>query len=90
VLRFYLVKMNKKANLFSVFLIGVVLFMVGMITVGFFKTPIDQARIDLDCDNVGALTDGTKVQCLFVDSAIIYFIITLISISGGVILDRFI
>ena len=81
---------GKKGSLFSTFLIAFVIFMVGMITINFLKSPIDQARLDLSCDDTLNITDGTKVMCLFTDSALVYIIILIISLSGGIILVKFI
>lgn len=81
--------MNKKGNLFSAGLVSLMLLMIGLIVIQFLQTPIDNARVDLDCSNAGSITDGTKLTCLFVDSTIIYFIVVIFSIAGGVILDKF-
>jgi hypothetical protein len=62
--------------------------MVGMIVANFFKTPIDDARSALDCSNTAGITDGTKLLCLNVDITLIYFIILVVSIAGGAILDK--
>lgn len=73
-----------------VVLMSFLLFSVGMLVANFLKTPIDNARVDLECDSAATISDGTKFLCLICDSALIYFIILVVSISGGVILDKFI
>jgi len=82
--------MNKKGTMFGVILMAVMLFMVGMIVVNFLKTPIDTARSNLNCDNTASITDGTKLVCLTLDIAVVYFIVLVISIAGGAILDKII
>ena len=80
--------MNKKGNMYMVILMSLMLFMVGMLVANFLKEPITDARTSLDCSNAAGITDGTKLLCLTCDFSLIYFIILVISISGGVILDK--
>jgi len=82
--------MNKKANIYMVALLAFLLFTTGFIVANFLKSPIDDARTDLNCGDASAITDGTKFLCLNIDMALIYFIILILSVSGGVILDKFI
>jgi len=79
---------NKKGGMFIVIIMAIMLFMVGMIAVNFLKAPITDARTDLDCANAAGITDGTKLLCLNIDIAMVYFIILVMSIAGGAILDR--
>lgn len=80
--------MNNKGNIYSVILMALILFMVGMIVANFLKSPIDDARTNLDCSNAAGITDGTKFMCLTIDMTMIYFIILIVSIAGGSILDK--
>ena len=82
--------MNKKGNIYSVIIMAAMLFMCGMLVANFLKTPIDDARTALDCSNTAGITDGTKVLCLTVDISMVYFIMLVLSIAGGAILDRFV
>lgn len=81
---------SKKANMYSIILMAFMLFTIGMIVVNFLKAPIDDARTDLNCANSGSITDGTKLMCLNIDITLVYFIILVCSIAGGVILDKFV
>ena len=81
---------NKKGNMYMAIMLTIFLFSAGMIVANFLKSPIDAARTSLNCDNAGSITDGSKLLCLTVDSTMIYFIILVCSISGGVILDKFV
>ena len=78
--------MNKKGNVFASVMIVIILFMIGMIVVNFYKPLVDTARTDLTCS--APATDGTKVMCLLVDFVIPYFIVLVFSIAGGIIADR--
>jgi hypothetical protein len=80
--------MNKKANIMSVTIMAFLLFSVGFIVANFLKSPIDDARVSLDCTNAAVISDGTKLMCLSTDLTMIYFIILILSISMGVILDK--
>ena len=80
--------MNKKANVYSVIILSLMLFMSGMIVANFLKSPIDDARASLDCSNAAGISDGTKFMCLTVDMAMIYWIILIFSIAGGLIADK--
>ena len=80
--------MNKKGNMYMAIVMALMLFMVGMIAANFLREPITDARLGLNCDNEGSITDGTKLLCLNVDMVMVYFIILVVSIAGGVILDR--
>jgi hypothetical protein len=82
--------MNKKANVYSVILITFLLFSVGLIIANFLKEPITDARTNLECSNAASITDGAKLLCLTIDFTMIYFIILVVSIAGGAILDRFV
>lgn len=82
--------MNKKANIYSVALMAFMLFSVGMIVANFLKSPIDDARTSLDCTNTAGISDGAKFLCLQIDGALIYFIILVVSIAGGAVLDKFV
>ena len=79
---------NRKGNMYMTILMAVLLFMIGMLIVNFLKEPITTARSDLSCSSAATITDGTKLLCLAIDSTIIYFIILVVSIAGGAILDR--
>lgn len=79
---------NKKGSMFMSIIMAIMLFMIGMIVVNFIKTPIDDARASLNCDNAAAITDGTKLVCLTMDISLVYWIILVVSIAGGAILDK--
>lgn len=79
---------NKKGNIYLTILMAFMLFSVGMLVANFLKSPIDDARANLDCSNAAGISDGNKLLCLTIDSSMIYFIILVVSLAGGAILDR--
>ncbi len=81
--------MNKKGNLYATILVAFMLFTTGFIIANFLGASIDTARVGLNCANAAAITDGTKFLCLNVDMAMIYWIVLILSIAGGVIADKF-
>ena len=68
-------------------LFALVIFVFGMLFLNYLKSDFTTARTALDCTNV-SITDGTKTTCLLVDTSVPYWILLVISISGGIILDR--
>jgi hypothetical protein len=85
-------KMNNKAqsnSLYFSIIVGIMLFLCGMILLNFIKPSIIDARTNLDCTN-SSITDGTKLTCLVVDSVMPYIILLIISLAGGYITEKFI
>ncbi len=82
---------NKGQTLGVAIIVAVMIFMVGMISLNFIKDQIDLTRNsdNMDCSN-SAISDGAKLTCLAIDFTIPYVIITVLSISGGIITSRFI
>lgn len=80
--------MNKRGNIMAVIIMAFLLFSVGFIVANFFKVPISDARTALDCSNAAGISDGTKLMCLGVDMTMIYWIILVLSIAGGAIIDK--
>lgn len=79
-------RMDKKGNVLLVVLFALIFFMFGMLIVNLIKTDVTTARSELNC--AVPSTDGDKVTCLFVDGTIPYFIIAIISIAGGYIINK--
>lgn len=70
---------------------AITFFIVGL---GFFNIlapEVTTARgaTGLNCINASNISDGTRLTCLAVDFVIPYFILLVISISGGLIIRRF-
>ena len=71
-------------------MVALFLFIVGMMSVNFLKDEVSGARDSNNLNCSGDISDGNKLTCLAVDIVIPYFIITIISVSGGFITARFI
>jgi hypothetical protein len=82
--------MNKHGQNFLLALItAVMLFMAGMLFLNHVKDDVSLTRtIGLDCSST-TISDGTKVTCLGVDLVMPILIIAIVSVSMGVILERF-
>lgn len=69
-------------------LIALMIFMSGMLFINPLTSSIDAARADLSCSSASTISDGTKLLCLVVDTVVIYFIIAVISLAGGMVLSK--
>ena len=66
------------------------LFAVGMLVVNFLKPDLGVSMSQMDCDQTaGNISDGAKVTCLGFSLVIPYFIVTIVSIAGGIVASRF-
>ena len=79
---------NKKANMYAAVMVAIVLFMIGMIIVNFLKPEVTTARASLNCAAPTEITDGTKIMCLVVDTTVIYWMVLVFSIAGGLITEK--
>jgi hypothetical protein len=79
---------NKKGTIFSFVLLTIMLFVTGLIITNFLKSPIDETRISLSCSTPDDISDGTKLMCLLIDSTIIYWIVLIFSLLGGIALNK--
>ena len=70
-------------------MIGVFIFMFGMIIINPLKDVITEARGEdqLNCSS-DAISDGTKMTCLAVDLLLPYFILAVLATAGGWISAR--
>lgn len=82
--------MNKKGqNMPLAILTGVMIFIAGMLFMNHILDDISLARtVGLDCSNM-EISDGTKITCLGVDLIAPILIVTIVSVSMGVIMSRF-
>lgn len=81
--------MNKRgSSMMAAIVVGVMIFMFGMLFLNFIKGDIVTARVDLGC-GTDSISDGVKLTCLIVSSVVPYFIIGLTSVAGGIITARF-
>ncbi len=80
--------MKKGQTLMLSLLFAIFIFIFGMVIMNFLKLDVTTARTALQCSSPASISDGVKLACLFVDGVIPYFILLVISISGGILLDR--
>ena len=76
---------NKKANMFLGVIIGIFIWVTGILFLPFIIDDIDTTRTDLDCTNT-SITDGTKLVCLTTDLVIPYLIWFFVSLAIGFVL----
>ena len=67
---------------------AVVVFIIEMLCINFILGEVTDARVNLSCDDVNNISDGTKFVCLVIDTNVAYFIWLVFSISLGAILVR--
>jgi len=69
-------------------LFAVVLFVMGIMVINFIRPEVLTAKVAMSCSDVANISDGTKLTCLLIGGVVPYFIVLVLSISGGLILDR--
>ena len=80
---------NSGQTLMLSLLFAAFIFIFGVLILNTLKLDIPTARIGLDCTNYSGISDGNKITCLMVDWVVPYFILIIISLAGGRILERF-
>ena len=80
--------MNDRGQIMLSILFAVMIFFAGVTLFNFLGDDIDTARTALSCSDAANISDGTKLVCLVTDGIIPYFIISFISLAGGVITNR--
>ncbi len=78
-------KMNKKGSIFFSVVIGLFVFMTGVLFIPFIVDDITTFRTALDCEMSGSITDGTMMTCLFGSALVPYFIWFFSSLALGFI-----
>ena len=80
--------MNKKGQSFGIALMGaIMIFLVGLTTINFLADEVTSARTNLECSSAATISDGTKLLCLVIDTTVIYFMLILFSVSGGLVIS---
>lgn len=82
--------MNKKGSVFLSIVFAGMFFVMGMVFLNYVKLDVTEttSSTGLDCSNVNALSDGTKLTCLLTDSVVPVLIISVLSVTGGILLGR--
>ena len=80
--------MNKKGSFGIAIMTSILILIIGFTILNFVKDEVTRARTNLDCSNAENISDGTKLVCLVVDVAVIYWIIIILSVVIGGITAR--
>jgi len=97
--------MNRKGQtIFMTVIVGVMLFMIGMVFLNFIKPDTwvdgsDSMMNQIGCGTIDAngtitgegaeISDGVKATCLIGELIIPYMILAIVSAAGGLIVSRF-
>jgi len=77
--------MNKKGSIFLGVIIGLFIYISGVLFLPFITDDITTTRSSLDCSN-SSISDGIKLTCLTVDLVVPYYIWFFISLLIGFII----
>tara|TARA_R100001530_G_scaffold127905_1_gene97346 strand:+ start:339 stop:590 length:252 start_codon:yes stop_codon:yes gene_type:complete len=81
--------MNKKGEGWGLLIISaVMIFIIGMVVINLIKPDVTTARLALDCATPASISDGVKLTCLAIDGVVPYFILVVLSITGGAVVSR--
>lgn len=61
---------------------------IGLMFVNFLMPEVTTFRTDMNCANASAISDGTKILCLFGDITVPYVIILVLALGIGAITAR--
>ena len=75
--------MNKKGTIFLGVILGITLFVFGVLFMPFIADDITTARTELNCSDADNITGGAMLQCLLISALMPYFIWFFISASVG-------
>lgn len=81
---------NKKGQTLGLaVIIGITVFIVGIMTVNFIMPEVTRTRNsdNLNCADT-SISDGTRLTCLVVDVVVPYFIVAVVSVAVGVVTAR--
>ena len=81
--------MNNKRGGFGLAILSMIgIFIVGFTLLNFLMPEVTQFRTDMNCADASTIHDGTKVLCLITDTVVPYWILLILSIGLGGILNR--
>jgi len=80
--------MNKRGGIFLAVIIGLFIFVLGILFIPYFADDITTTRGDLSCSDSEGITGGTMLTCLLTDLVLPYFIWFLSSMLIGFILGK--
>ena len=81
---------NKGQSLLFAIIGAVMIFMAGMLFLNHVMDDVTLARtIGFDCDS-STISSGTMLTCIGIDLVIPILIISIVSLAGGLIINRFV
>lgn len=78
--------MNKRGSVFLGITLGLFIFITGVLILPFITDDVSSVRVLLNCSNAGAITDGTKLSCLFVGALVPYYIWFFSALAIGLVI----
>jgi len=75
--------MNKKGSLGLTIVATIFFMIIGFASINFVMDEVTNTTTQLNCDSATTLTGGSMLLCLMLDSTVIYFMITLLSLLLG-------
>lgn len=84
--------MKKKGQAGLAIVTAIFIFIVGMSAINLFKPDINLIRTasGINCSDASAISDGFKLTCLGFDLIIPVSIILIISVTAGLVVNKFI
>ena len=82
--------MNKNGSLGLTIVFIVFFWVIGFASINFIMDEVTNTTNQLNCDSASTISAGTMFLCLMLDTTVIYFIITIMSVILGVITSRLI
>jgi hypothetical protein len=79
---------NKGQTLGLAILSSIFIFIIGMMIINFIMPEVTDFRINLNCADAEAISDGTKLLCLVGGTVVPYWILLIFSIIVGAIVSR--
>jgi uncharacterized membrane protein len=79
---------NKGQTLGLAILSSIFIFISGLMIINFIIPEVTEFRINLNCADAEAISDGTKLLCLVGGTAVPYWILLIFSIIVGAIVSR--
>jgi hypothetical protein len=80
--------MNRRGSLGIAIVTAIFVFIVGLAVINLILPEVTNFRTDMDCSNAAGITDGTKLTCLIGDTIVPYFILLILSVTIGGIVER--
>ena len=81
--------MNKRGQTLGLAILSsVFIFIIGLMIINFIIPEVTEFRINLNCADAEAISDGTKLLCLVGGTAVPYWILLIFSIIVGAIVSR--